>query len=221
MYHGVGRVSEDPFHLFVSPERFAEQMSVLRYLGLRGVSLGEFGDAVGRGRAEGLVGLTFDDGYQDVLTWAAPVLERHGFTATLFAVAGLPSGENVWDPPPRRPLMSEAELCHLAARGWEIGSHSMTHPRLTEIDAERLHEEVFTSRPTLADATGVAPRCFCYPYGSVNAEVVDAVRKAGYAYACSVKRVDGLPTMLAMPRVGVLERDRGARFAAKLFLRGR
>jgi peptidoglycan/xylan/chitin deacetylase (PgdA/CDA1 family) len=221
MYHGVGRVSEDPFDLFVSPELFARQMQALRVLGLRGVSLGQFGDAVVRCEADGLVGLTFDDGYCDVLTSAAPVLERHGFTATMFAVSSLLGGENVWDPPPRRSLMSEADLRELVTRGWEIGSHTVTHARLTDVDFDRLRHEVSASRAALAEALGVEPRCFCYPYGAVNAEAVGAVQDAGYSYACGVWRVAGLPTALAMPRIGVTHRDGPPRFAAKLFLRGR
>jgi peptidoglycan/xylan/chitin deacetylase (PgdA/CDA1 family) len=221
MYHGVGRVSGDPFSLFVSPERFAEQMRALRILGLRGISLGQLGDAVLRREADGLVGLTFDDGYRDVLLSAAPVLERHGFTATMFAVSSLLGGQNVWDPPPRRQLVSEADLRELAARGWEIGAHGTTHARLTDLDAERLRHEVSGSRAALADITGVEPRCFCYPYGSVNAKTVCAVRDAGYTYACAVRRVAGLPSTLAMPRIGVTQSDRWPGFVAKLFLRGR
>lgn len=221
MYHGVGQVTEDPFGLFVSPERFAQQMQALRALGLRGVSLGQLGDAVARRDAAGLVGLTFDDGYRDVLSAAAPVLELHGFTATMFVVSDLVGGENVWDPPPRRQLISETEVRELAARGWEIGAHSATHARLTEVNADLLRHEVRGSRATLAEITGVEPRCFCYPYGSVNAETVAAVRDAGYSYACAVQRVAGLPTALAMPRIGVTDFDRWPRFIAKLFLRGR
>ncbi len=221
MYHGVGGVSEDPFDLFVSSERFAEQMLALRLLGLRGVSLGELGDALTRSEADGLVGLTFDDGYREVLSSAAPILERYGFTATMFAVSSLIGGDNVWDPPPRRQLMSESDLRDLIARGWEIGSHSATHPRLPELDAEDLHHEVCASRTRLSDVLGVEPRCFCYPYGSVDAETVRAVRNAGYAYACAVLRIPGLPTVLAMPRIGVTQKDWGLRFVAKLFLRGR
>jgi peptidoglycan/xylan/chitin deacetylase (PgdA/CDA1 family) len=221
MYHGIGRVEEDPFDLFIPTKRFAEQMRVLRLLGLRGVSLGELGDALTAGKGDGLVGLTFDDGYRDVLSEAAPVLERYGFTATLFAVSGLLGGENSWDPPPRRRLMDAADLRELAARGWEIGAHSVTHARLTEVDADRLREEVTSSRATLAEVMRVEPRSFCYPYGSVDADAVGAVWAAGYSYACAVQRVPALPSSLAMPRVGVTSRDHGLRFIVKLFVRGR
>ncbi|WP_091411091.1 polysaccharide deacetylase family protein [Friedmanniella luteola] len=221
MYHGVGRVGVDPFALFVPPDRFAEQMRTLRRVGLRGVSLGELGDAAARGDADGLVGLTFDDGYRDVRTWAAPVLEQCGFTATVFVVSGLLDGENVWDPPPRRQLVDAADLRDLAARGWEIGSHSVTHARLTEVDPGRLQHEVAASRAALSELMGVEARSFCYPYGAVDGAAVDAVRAAGYTYACAVTRVAGLPTILATPRIGVTGRDRGLRLAAKLVLRGR
>lgn len=221
MYHGVGRCTDDPFALFVTPERLAHQMQTLRLLGLRGVPLERVGDAVRRGQAKGLVGLTFDDGYRDVLKWAVPILEQYGFTATIFAVSSLLGGENVWDPPPRRRLVDGADLKNLAVRGWEVGAHSVSHARLTDLDSERLRLEVIGSRTALAEVTGTEPRSFCYPYGSLDAEAVSAVREAGYSYACAVQRVPGLHSSLAMPRIGVTERDWGPRFVAKLFLRGR
>src|SRR5664280_1418756 len=89
MYHGVGRAFEDPHGLFLTPERFARQMRTLQRLGLRGVSLSELGDCAKAGEAGGLVGLTFDDAYRDVLPFAVPTLKRHNFTATVFAVTGL------------------------------------------------------------------------------------------------------------------------------------
>ena len=113
------------------------------------------------------------------------------------------------------------QLRELVALGWEIGSHSVSHARLTEVDQERLRHEVNVSVPALAEVTGSNPRSFCYPYGAVDLDAVEAVREAGYAYACAVTQVPGLPRVLAMPRVGVTERDRGPRFAAKLVLRGR
>lgn len=221
MYHGVGRTAVDPFDLFVSPERFDEQMRALRDLGLLGVSLGELGDAVTRREAGGLVGITFDDAYREVLDWAPPVLERYGFTATVFPVSGLLGGENVWDPPPRRRLMAAPDLRDLVGRGLEVGSHGATHVRLAGLGADRLRDEVEASRATLTEVTGAEVRSFCYPYGSVDAAAVRAVRDAGYSYACAVLREAALPTLLAVPRIGVTQRDWRLRFAAKLVLRGR
>jgi peptidoglycan/xylan/chitin deacetylase (PgdA/CDA1 family) len=221
MYHAVGYAADDPFALYVTPERFAAQLSALARLGLRGVSLAELGDATERGVADGLAGITFDDGYRDVLTHALPVLRKHGFGATFYAVSGLPGGVNVWDPPPRRALMTADDLRELAAQGYEIGSHSASHPRLAGLAPAALQREVAGSRLALAEVLTEPPRTFCYPYGSVDAPAVRAVADAGYAYACAVVRMPGLPTVLARPRVGMTQRDRGPRLAAKLLLRGR
>jgi peptidoglycan/xylan/chitin deacetylase (PgdA/CDA1 family) len=221
MYHAVGHTADDPFALYVTPERFARQMSALARLGLRGVSLAELGDAAVRGAADGLVGITFDDGYRDVLTHAVPALREHGFGATFYAVSGLLGGVNVWDPPPRRALMTADDLRGLVAQGYEIGSHSVSHPRLAGLAPAALRREVEGSRLALAEVLPGPPRTFCYPYGSVDAAAVRAVADAGYSYACAVVRVPGLPTVFARPRVGVAQRDGGPRLAAKLLLRGR
>jgi peptidoglycan/xylan/chitin deacetylase (PgdA/CDA1 family) len=221
MFHAVGDVAVDPFDLYVTPGRFAAQLAALTRLGLRGVSLAELGDAVLRGDAGGLAAITLDDGYADVLTHALPALRRHGFGATFYAVSGQLGGANVWDPPPRRRLMTADELRGLRAEGFEVGSHTASHPRLAGLDQAALRREVAGSRAALAEVLGEPPRTFCYPYGSADAAAARAVADAGYAYACAVHRVPGLPAALALPRVGVTQRDFGARLAAKLFVRGR
>jgi peptidoglycan/xylan/chitin deacetylase (PgdA/CDA1 family) len=221
MYHSVGPVDDDPFHLVVSPPRFARQIAALRRVGLRGVSIRELDEAVADRGVHGLVGITFDDGYRDVLPHAIPVLEHHGFTATVFAVSGLLGGTNSWDPPPRRDLMTEADLRQLTAAGHEVGSHSATHVRLAGLDPEHLREEIMGSREALARLLGSPPRSFCYPYGSVDAAAARCVEEAGYTSACAVTRVPGLSTRYAVPRIGVGEVDATRRFLAKLLLRGR
>jgi peptidoglycan/xylan/chitin deacetylase (PgdA/CDA1 family) len=221
MYHGVATVADDPFHLFVTPARFRRQMLLLKRCGLRGVSLATLGDAIEAGPAQGLVGITFDDGYRDVLRFAVPVLHQYGFAATFFVVSDLLGGSNTWDPPPRRDLMTVADVRALAASGQEIGSHGVRHARLTEVTRAELRHEVAGSRKTLADLLGAEPRSFCYPYGAADATVVSAVADAGYTYGCVAARVPGIDGPLATPRIGVGERDTGARFVGKLLLRGR
>lgn len=221
MYHAVGDAADDPFDLYVTPRRFAAQMAALARLGLRGVSLAELGDALGRGDAAGLVAITFDDGYHDVLTHALPELRRWGFGATFYAVSGLVGGVNAWDTPPRRQLMSADDLRRLHAEGYEIGAHGVSHVRLAGLPPAELRHEVAGSRGALAELLGEAPRTFCYPYGSVDAAAVRAVADAGYAFACAVHRAPGLPPAFARARVGVTQRDHGTRLAAKLFVRGR
>ena len=73
----------------MTPQRFERQMRWLRGRGLRGVSMAELLDSATERRARGMVGLTFDDGYQNFVRLAMPVLKRYGFTATAFV---LPEG---------------------------------------------------------------------------------------------------------------------------------
>ena len=130
MYHSVADVGQDPSHLSVAPSLFAEQMTTLRRLGLRGVSICSLLDAMRARRARRLVGITFDDGYRNVLDAAVPTLKRHGFTATVFVITGRFGGTNEWAKGPSMPLLSANEVSELADAGMEIGSHSMTHTRL-------------------------------------------------------------------------------------------
>jgi FAD-dependent urate hydroxylase len=219
MYHGVGRVDSDPHQLWVTPERFDSQMSWLRRRGLRGVSLSELCDAAAAGDAGGLFAITFDDGYANVLTDALPILVRHHFNATIFAIAGLLGGTNVWDGPPRHRLLTGGDLNVLQAHGVEIGSHGMTHTPLAGASGATLLEEATGSRQLLADLLGAAPRSFAYPYGSLDHAAIAAVRAAGYDYACAVKRTtrDG-DARLRLRRVYIGERDRVPHIELKMLL---
>jgi peptidoglycan/xylan/chitin deacetylase (PgdA/CDA1 family) len=218
MYHGVADVPEDPHHLCVTPRRFAEQLTCLKRLGLRGVGIGALLDAMRAGRHRGLVGITFDDGYVSVLSSALPELRRHGFTATMFIISDRLGGSNEWDEGPVWPLLSAAQVGELAAAGMEIGSHGATHQRLVGLDVGPLKTEVSDSRNRLSDLIGAPVRGFAYPYGSMDAAARQAVRDAGYDYACAVMAPVADLGFMALPRMFVGERDHAGRLAAKRFL---
>jgi peptidoglycan/xylan/chitin deacetylase (PgdA/CDA1 family) len=215
MYHGVGCVSEDPYHLCVTPERFAGQMRWLADRGLRGVRVDSLVAAMRAGKERGLVGITFDDGYASVLENAVPELLRHDFTATMFVVSGLLGGTNEWDGEPVWPLMSAQQVAEVAAAGMEIGSHSVTHPRLPALGAQRLRAEISESRVRLSELLSRPVRGFAYPYGGMDSSARNAVRDAGYDYACSVVTPVADLGMMALPRMIVGQRDGSAGMAAK------
>jgi len=215
MYHAVADVAEDPYHLAVSPARLDSQLRTLRRLGLRGVAVGELFDAMTTGRARGLVGLSFDDGYADFAANAVPVLRRHGCGATVFVVTDRLGKTNDWDAGPVWPLLDADGVRELAEAGIEIGSHTATHVRLAGLEPEALAAELRSSRDTLADLLGSAPRGFAYPYGSVDRAARDAVRAAGYRYACAVSPPRSGLSYLTLPRSYAGERDDPARLTAK------
>lgn len=219
MYHAITHLADDPNMLCTSPERFEAQMLYLERRNLRGVSARELHRAMEAGDTRGLVGLTFDDAYEDFLHTAMPILERLGFSATVFVVGGALGGENDWkhmyEPRPRMTLLGAEGLREVSERGMEVGSHSMTHPRLAGLEPDLLHREVNESRRILGEVLGEVVEGFCYPYGSSDDAAVRAVREAGYAYACAWW-THGRWSAHDLPRIPVSERDGPLRFMAKL-----
>ena len=186
---------------------------------LRGVSMRELYLALNTGEARGLVGVTFDDGYEDFLEAAVPTLEKLGFSATVFVIAGMLGSENTWDhgggPRSQLKLLGAEGIREVSERGMEIGSHSVTHPRLSGLDSETLVREVEDSRRMLGEIVSAPIEGFSYPYGAVDGPAVRAARKAGYVYAVATKtQVEG--GLHDWPRTYVGENDSPLRFGLKL-----
>src|SRR4051794_9929972 len=215
MYHSVEKYDEDPYRVTVHPDRFARQLRWLHRRGLRGVSMRELLQARHHGRAAGLVGLTFDDGYADFRTEVQPALDAYGFGATLYVVAGLLGGHNGWDEPgPRKPLLTATDVRAVADSGVEIGAHSLTHPYLSTLDDEDLAVQVGRSREILRQLTGQEVAGFCYPYGDAGPREIAAVRAAGFDHACAT-RPSAVTGRYAIPRTYIGDRDSAPRLYAK------
>jgi peptidoglycan/xylan/chitin deacetylase (PgdA/CDA1 family) len=216
MYHSVcAATGPDPHRLRVHPDRLDAHLRLLRRLGLRGVSLGELMAAADDGRAAGLVGLTFDDGYTDFLDQAVPVLDRHGMTGTLYVVAGRLGGSNGWDDGPRLDLLDADGVRAVAAAGHEVGSHTLTHVRLAGTDPREVTRQVTDSRRILEDVLQAEVRGFCYPWGDFDEAAAEAVRAAGYDHACVTG--DYRPgDRFTVPRSYVAPEDGAAHLLAKL-----
>jgi len=194
-YHRVALVPEehDPRELATSPQLFEERMAYLARTGHQCVSLVE---AVRRWREgepqprQGFV-LTFDDGYRDLYRNVWPVLDRFGFGATVFLVAGCVGSQSDWEGqtgPSCAPMLSWAEARELARFGFTFGSHTLTHPRLTLLDDKRAWREIRQARVTIEDHLGVKVDLFSYPYGDFNAHIQRMVEESGHIAACGVDR---------------------------------
>jgi peptidoglycan/xylan/chitin deacetylase (PgdA/CDA1 family) len=97
LYHRVAPVGRDPFSLCVSPEHFGEQMNVARSIGTP-VSIGNFTASHREGALQrNSIGVTFDDGYLDILENALPILERFEVPAVVYVVAGYLGRHPWWD----------------------------------------------------------------------------------------------------------------------------
>jgi peptidoglycan/xylan/chitin deacetylase (PgdA/CDA1 family) len=130
--------------------------------------------------------LTFDDGYVDFMTTAAPVLKQYGFAAMLFVVTGIRDGgayTSVWRS--KRPLLSPDQTRRVKAMGFSLGSHTVTHPDLTTVDEKTLKCELQESRAAL-EALGETFFAFAYPGGTFSRRERSAVERAGYDCAAIV-----------------------------------
>lgn len=176
--------------LIVAPSSFAWQMRMLRMLGYRGLSMRDLEPYL-KGELKGkVVGITFDDGYLNNLQNALPVLRQHGFTATCYGVSSLLGGTNSWDRGivAEKPLMSLQDWQRWRDSGMDIGSHTRTHAKLTELPADGARSQIVDSKKELEQAFGCEVRHFCYPYGWYRPEHQRMACEAGYATATTTHR---------------------------------
>ncbi|WP_342617697.1 polysaccharide deacetylase family protein [Rhodoferax sp. GW822-FHT02A01] len=177
--------------LVVHPRSFAWQMTMLRLLGYRGLSMHDLEPYLSGEMSGKVVGLTFDDGYQNNLINALPILRKNGFTATCYGVSSQLGGSNVWDhalgilP---KPLMSKAEWQQWLQHGMDVGSHTRTHADLNTLDQATALREIADSKTELESALQCEVRHFCYPYGRLNASLFSLVEQAGYKTATTTHR---------------------------------
>jgi len=220
-YHAV---SESwPADLAVRPAQLENQVRLLLEHGYRGAT---FHQAVYAPPAPKVVAVTFDDAYRSVLELGLPVLDRLGLPGTVFVPTGFAGSAEPMSWPgidgwlggrheAELMGMSWSELATLAAAGWEIGSHTRTHPRLTDLDDGDLADELVESRRECESRLGLPCRSLAYPYGEEDHRVVRAAAEAGYSAAGTLPDSLHPSSPLRWPRIGVYREDDGLRFRVK------
>lgn len=185
MYHDVEAATADaPLpELHVSETDFREQMEWLADNGYTGVTIQQVVDAWDDGALlpRKPVVISFDDGFKSHYTVALPELQELGWPGVINLQAYAPKG--LPDDAPLAPERVEA----LLSAGWELASHSITHPDLTTVEPEQLAAEVEKSKRGLERQFGVEIEHFCYPAGQYDEVVAGEVKKAGYTTASSVE----------------------------------
>jgi peptidoglycan/xylan/chitin deacetylase (PgdA/CDA1 family) len=193
MYHSIERRSSSAFRSFVvPPERFEEQMAVVRANGYQAVTVSELARARRGGRPlpPRPIVITFDDGFADFYHHALPVLSRHGLTATLYLVTGEVGGRARWLAPEGegdRAMLTWEQVREISAAGIECGAHSVHHPKLDALPRAAAAAEIRWSKAMIEDRLGRPCATFAYPYGFYDAGVRTLVRRAGFTSACAVR----------------------------------
>lgn len=220
MYHAVTPGASTPaWPWAVSMQQFCDQLDFLAAAGYATPTLSELVSTPANEWAGRTAVITFDDGYADNLA-ACTELQKRGMRASWFIVTGAIGEAPTWpaDGRPAGRLLNAAELREMRAAGMEVGSHTVSHVRLTEVDDTCLHQELRNSRAALEDLLGHAVTSFAYPFGAWDARCAAGVRQAGYTAACTTRTGwalrDGDPYLLR--RLTVFNSDTAGSLARKL-----
>lgn len=172
MYHHIdGRAQE--WKLSVSPESFRRQMEYLKKHRFEVLDLREYVRRLKAGEKTGrkTVVLTFDDGYDNNLTNAMPVLKEMGFPATVFIQT---------DGAGRKGYMTDDEVRKLIQNGVSIGSHTVHHAFLPNVPTQTQRAEILDSKLILEKKFGVEVPMFSYPGGGFDASARQIAIESGY-----------------------------------------
>lgn len=221
-YHAVSPTWSSS--LSVTPDLLERELTLLRRRGWRGAT---FRQAVFDPPAERTLAVTFDDAFASVARLAYPILSSLGLPGTVFAPTAFmpermllawPGVEHWSDTPFAHELQSMTweELGHLLENGWEIGSHTRTHPRLTSLADEPLREELAGSRQDVIEHLHTSCDTIAYPYGDVDSRVANAAEAAGYVAGAALGHSLRPLGALRWPRIGVYHADPMWRFRLKI-----
>lgn len=208
---------------WVPPSRFASQIDYLINAGFTFIDEDTFLETV-EGKRSGSyreVLLTFDDGYEELLCHAIPVLEKKNVPALIFIVSSFVGRENRWElglPGRRFMHMDWSEIIDLARRGFSFGSHTSTHRDLTRLGPGDVRRELVDSKTELEDRIGCEIKSLSYPFGRTNEHVATEASRAGYRTAFSMypRRRNSAIDRLALRREGVYLIDTTASLRGKL-----
>lgn len=220
-YHGISDTWPSPSA--VPLERLEEQLDYVLARGYRGAT---FTEAVLSPPARRTVAVTFDDAFRSIYECAFPLLARRCLPGTLFVPTEWIGREQAlgWKGFDRwlgteheheLAPMSWDEIIEVADAGWEIGSHSRSHPHLPGLDDGSLERELHGSKEDLEARMEQPCRSIAYPYGSVTPRVVAAAARAGYRTGAALAGFVHPRRALEWPRVGVYAKDSRHRFRTK------
>lgn len=167
-----------------------------------------------RATGKPMIAVTFDDAFACLERNALPILSELEIPAAIFVPTGNLSCPPRWSmengcPDSGENVMNETTIQKVKAAGFGIHSHTVSHPRLAELNTERLRDELVDSRSNLEKLIMSPVTAISYPHGSVNSLVEAAAMEAGYTHGFTITpgAIGTTTNPLLIPRTEVLPND--------------
>ncbi len=176
LYHHIA-ISPVGSRYYVRPDMFDAQLKLLHNWGYQSISTTLLVKAITLGALlpPHPIIFTFDDANEDNYAAAFPIMQKYGFTGVLYVPYDYIGQPN---------YLTVDQIKTMAAAGWEVGSHSLTHPaNFLTMGPDAQRAEIVDSRQRLSDLLGLPILTFAYPFGDNSSGAVDYVHFAGYMAA--------------------------------------
>ena len=184
-YHSINKRLGKYYYLKTPPDVFKKQMNLIKDC-CQVISLNELVKKVKHGqKIKDCVIITFDDGFKDNYTTAYPILYKYDLPATFFITTSFVG---------KKGYMEWKNVRELAQSGFDIGSHGVTHRKLSALSLHRVEEELKFSKEIIEAKIHKSINLFAAPYGdknSVNLEIINLVKKY-YDCCCLTQGFFGL-----------------------------
>jgi peptidoglycan/xylan/chitin deacetylase (PgdA/CDA1 family) len=213
LYH---RIAEPPLpnsiaaQYYTPPVDFQWQMQALKDWGYTTIPISLLVTAIIKGAPlpPRPVVISFDDGYESVYKNAYPTMQAQEFTGVLYLVGNYIGAQD---------YMDINQIQEMTGNGWEIGSHSMTHPDL-RTDHDQITFEGGQSKGLLSSEIGVKVQTFAYPFGGSDSFVFNKIAEYGYiaAVGLGTQFIHGTDTLYYLSRIEIQNGTDLTAFAALL-----
>ncbi|HWP97353.1 MAG TPA: polysaccharide deacetylase family protein [Syntrophomonadaceae bacterium] len=201
MYHKINPYSSGGLYR-ITPDEFDWQMQYLHDNGYHTISIDAVLDYFQQGQKlpEKPIVITLDDGYRDNYLYAFPILQKYGFTATLFVITNTVAPANV-----DNNMLTWDQIREMANSGITIGCHTLDHEHLTRVDLAEAQRQIADSKNVLEQELGKKIEIFSYPYGEHNQSVEKLVQESGFRAATTVnpEPVTNADDPFALNRIGI------------------
>ncbi len=110
-------------------------------------------------------------------------MDKYGYKGVIYFLGDFDVRYNFWDADRgdhKDEIMDKAQKKIFVEKGWEIGSHTLTHRHLSSLSEEEIFTEIYQSKVNLEQELGTEIISFAYPYGDLNEGVKQQVKKTGH-----------------------------------------